>query len=581
LLVPALVSWISLAAAGGDPPWTQSPARKDVVVARLQSGIDRHGSTRVIVGLAMAFEPGRALPDAMAAGRRQSIAERQDALMAALAGRNATELRRFRHIPFLLLEVDGPALGALLNLPEVASLSEDAAEPPTLNSSVPVIGADVAWASGYDGNGWTVAVLDTGVDKTHPFFAAEGKVVSEACYSTNADDTVSLCPEQAPSSTEPGSGVNCPVEIAGCDHGTHVAGIASGKDPVGNHDGVARGARIISIQVFSYQEGNIHCRDSGRSCLNAFVSDQIAALERIYDLRDDFPIAAVNMSLGGGKYSDVESCDQEQTENGRKPAVDLLRTAGIPVIAASGNISWKDSIMTPACISTVVSVGATTDADELATFSNVAGFLDLLAPGVDIDSAVPGGGVASKSGTSMATPHVAGAWAVLKQFRPQSSIEAVLGALRVSGTSIDDERASGSVTDLRRINVDQAIEYLDAPHPVFTSDPPAGSLIDFGELEVGSSSVPRVVAVGNQGEADLTVTCSISGEAATAFEILSCPALLPAGADGLIELRCLPSRVGDKAALLGLQTSDPAEPEPAFPLFCRVAPDTVFGDGFE
>lgn len=81
---------------------------------------------------------------------------------------------------------------------------------------------------GLFGVGQTVAILDTGVEKTHPFLM--GKVVSEACYSTNNADLSSerpVCPGGVTNSTAPGSGVNC--AISGCDHGTHVAGIVGGK----------------------------------------------------------------------------------------------------------------------------------------------------------------------------------------------------------------------------------------------------------------------------------------------------------------------------------------------------------------
>src|SRR5207247_3248665 len=131
---------------------------------------------------------------------------------------------------------------------------------------------------------------------------------------------------------------------------------------------------------------------------------------------NDFPgltLAAVNMSLGGGLSATF--CDDEP----QKPAIDQLRAVGVATAIASGNNGQVDRISAPGCISSAVSVGSTTKIDDVSFFSNVAPFLSLFAPGgsatggaADILSSVPGG-FGRKAGTSMATPHVAGAFAVL------------------------------------------------------------------------------------------------------------------------------------------------------------------------
>jgi subtilisin len=260
----------------------------------------REGPQRVIVGLDSGFVPEGKLRNTAAAIQQQEISDRQTALMTSLAGLSATEQRRFRYIPFILLEVDADAVQRLASLPLVTSLQEDVAERLVMASSNPVIGADKAWANGDDGSGWAVAVLDTGVDKTHPFFATDSKVVSEACFSTNSTDSVSLCPGNAKSSTATDSGLNCSAEVQGCDHGTHVAGSVAGNDHLGPNYGVGRGATLISVQVFSRFEKVQNCGAGNAPCVLAFVSDQVAALERVFEIRNDFNIAAVNMSLGSG-----------------------------------------------------------------------------------------------------------------------------------------------------------------------------------------------------------------------------------------------------------------------------------------
>lgn len=430
----------SAAAKAGE----RTPSTSPGVWRSLRDKAEGQGTLRVLVRVAAPFAPEGQLDGAEAvSGQRRGIDTAQDAVLSQLDGTNAGLNARFKTIPFLALTVDAPALDRLAALPEVAGIEEDVLDRPFLASSNVVIGTNVAVTQGLTGSGQVIAVLDTGVDKTHPFFAG-GKVVSEACYSTTSQDgyTSSLCPGGVSESTAPGSGVSC-SGIADCEHGTHVAGIAAGNDGAGPGFGVARGAGIIAIQVFS--------ADCGGSCLGAWVSDQIRALERVYELADDWNIAAVNMSLGGGLYFSRASCDADNAA--RKAAIDNLRSIDVPTVAAAGNYGYTEYMSAPACISSAVSVSATDDADVVPSFANVATFLDLLAPGVDVTSSVPGGGTESFDGTSMAAPHVAGAWAVLKQANPGATVSDVLGTLRNTGVSV----SGWGVSDMRRINLAKAV----------------------------------------------------------------------------------------------------------------------------
>src|SRR5262249_34102917 len=156
-----------------------------------------------------------------------------------LAGQRFKLHARYEHIPYLALEVDAKALDVLSRTPGVAAVQLDALDKPSLISSEVSIGVGVAWSKGLTGAGQTGAILDTGVDKTHPWLngGRHAKVVSEACYSSNVfGTTATVCPGGVEESTAPGSGVNC--QISGCEHGTHVAGIAAANDGGLNH-GVA------------------------------------------------------------------------------------------------------------------------------------------------------------------------------------------------------------------------------------------------------------------------------------------------------------------------------------------------------
>jgi subtilisin family serine protease len=423
-------------------------ATAGVVPEALYDKAAREGSVRVIVQLRVTTTlEGKLQSAAAVASQRQDIAAMRGAALAELAGTSHRTVREFATIPFVALEVAPDALSTLEASPNVVGVEEDRLESVALSQSVPLIGADQAWAAGFDGTGIVVAILDTGVDNTHPFLS--GKVVEEACYSSNGN-----CPNGLTSQTGPGAGVPCTYAPDGCSHGTHVAGIATGSGASAgvSFSGVAKGAGIIAVQVFSRFTGSTCTGEGEDPCAKTFISDQIAGLERVFVLRTTHSIAAVNMSLGGStKFT--SPCDSSEAM--RKAAIDNLRSVGIVTVIASGNEGFTDGLGAPACISTAVSVGNTTKSDAVSSSSNSATFLSLLAPGSSVNSSVPGGGFGLKSGTSMATPHVAGAWAILKQKKPTATVNEVLTALTSTGLPITDAR--NGITK-PRIRVDQALQ---------------------------------------------------------------------------------------------------------------------------
>ena len=412
------------------------------------------GVVPVIVTLRVAYSPQvEVRGEIESQAQRYEIGRVGEGIIDELVGYDPASIKHYDQLPFVALTVNGTGVESLRQSDNILDIQEDTLNTTSLAQSVPFIGGTNAWASGFTGAGQTVAILDTGVDKTHPMLA--GKVVSEACYSTTSGTAVtSLCPGGASSSTASNSALPC---ASICNHGTHVAGIAAGTTVTSGgvtFSGVAKDADIIAVQVFSRFNTSAGCSPSAAPCVKAYTSDILSGLQRIYALRGTYSISSANLSLGGGR--NYTNCDGDT----RKVAVDLLRAANIATVIASGNDSYKDSISAPGCISTAVSVGATADsANTVSAYSNSASILNLLAPGSGITSSIPGAAYATWNGTSMATPHVAGAWAVAKQKNPGASVTTVLNALTSTGVSITDTNGISK----RRIAIDLALATLTSP----------------------------------------------------------------------------------------------------------------------
>jgi subtilisin family serine protease len=442
------------------------------VAPSLRQRAARDGRVRVIVELRLAsgahVPEGRAANPATVSAQRQAIRDAGARVLARLQRASHRLLRRYQTVPYLALDLSAAALEALTaSSQEVVRVLDDPILQPVLAESVPLIEGDQVWASGYDGTGTAIAILDSGVDALHPFLS--GKVVEEACYSsTVAGTSRTVCPNGLDEQFGPGAAAPC--HLASCNHGTHVAGIAAGNGAGAGQafSGVAKGAQIMAVQVFSEITDPLACGGAA-PCMGGYASDVIAGLERVYAVAAQRQIAAVNMSLGSGAFS--APCDGEPY----KPIIDNLRSIGVATVVASGNSGLAASISSPACVSSAVSVGSTDKNDGISWFSNVASFLSLLAPGGAIVSSVPGVAFESFSGTSMATPHVAGAWAVMRHAVPGASVSAVLNALRQTGQPITDTRFFGTIT-VPRVRMLRALGTfvpITSPLPAITAVSPA------------------------------------------------------------------------------------------------------------
>ncbi|MFO7899629.1 MAG: S8 family serine peptidase [Planctomycetota bacterium] len=389
--------------------------------------IDDEGRVQVLVELAdtSALTPLQRAADDEAAA---SLAALQDDVLAAVreSVADAVAVRRFETVPYLALRLPPEHLDALTALPMVERVVADVAYEPSLTGSVPLVGADRTAEADLDGQGWTVAVIDSGVDASHP--SLEGKVTAEACFSQSGG-----CPNGETSQEGPGSAAPCDLDAQRCGHGTHVAAIAAGAEATTeagtSPNGVAPGADILAVQVSSEVDGEVLITGT----------DLAAAFEWVLEQSVSVDLAAVNVSLGSGVHE--APCDDRPEAAPLLAPIAELGDEGVPTVAASGNAGAQGALALPACIDDVVSVGATVgeagsdDGDVLSSFSNVSPALSLLAPGLDIEAAWPGSGLVPLSGTSMAAPHVAGAWATLRQADPTASVDEHLGLLR--DTAVD------------------------------------------------------------------------------------------------------------------------------------------------
>ncbi|APU12172.1 MULTISPECIES: S8 family serine peptidase [Actinoalloteichus] len=305
---------------------------------------------------------------------------------------------------------------------------------PSLDESVGLVGAPSAWEAGFSGEGVRVAVLDTGYDPTHP------DLVDNVAGAENL--------------IEPGAEVTDPV-----GHGTHVAATIAGSGAAsdGRYRGVAPDAELLHGKV---------CELDG--CPTDVI---IAGMQWAVDQQ----ASVINLSLG--------SYPSDGTDPLSQAIDDLTASSGALFVVAAGNRGGDSTVEAPGAADSALTVAASTKQDELAEFSSRGPRLidsavkpDIAAPGEDITAARAAGtdlgGIvddqhARLSGTSMATPHVAGAAAILAQQRPDFSAAELKSALMSSAQPLDDVSVYGQGAG--RLDVARAVDQTLRAQPASLS----------------------------------------------------------------------------------------------------------------
>lgn len=419
-----------IGAAHAEPVDASSSLRTALVSRAVPGALAREGSVNVFVML-RGFTPA----DRTIAHQRWRATDVEQRVLDALPS-GVHVYTRLSTVPAFAARLSSlTQLRSLERQPDVLRIDLDGGGGTGATDTATIIGADKLHQQHITGSGVTVAVLDSGVDKTHPDLV--GSVVREACFGENFSG--GFCPNGTTRQT----GAGAAADDAG--HGTHVTGIIRSTGHVAPI-GVAPATKIVAIKV---TDGSSF---SGR--FYAF-SEITAALDYIA-AHPEFGVRVVNMSLVTDANFSGNCDDATSWLMAGASAVANLRNAGVEVVASSGNGSLTNAMTAPACLSGVLSVAASDSSDAMASFSDTSATTDLVAPGVAVVSDAIGGGTITASGTSMASPAVAGCVALLRQAKPKMPNGTFEVALKTTGTAIKRGKRT-----FPRINCDRALTALN------------------------------------------------------------------------------------------------------------------------
>ena len=352
-------------------------------------------------------------------------------------------------------EVTMEGLSKLENNPSVKRIHPDRKAQIALDVSAGIVNApDVhsLQVSGVDitGAGETVCVIDTGINYSHPALGAcsQSEFLSGSCPTVIGGHN--YCVDDACTSSS-----NNPLDNHG--HGTHVSGIIISSNDT--YKGIAPDVKLIMIKALN---------SSGEGSF----SNVAAGVDWCVNNATKYNISVISMSIGTVAVYD----DPEKDCNNTWATVAAINNAvkhNISVFVASGNEGSNVGIGYPSCARNATSVGATTDSDQVASYSNTDELLDLLAPGSSIKS-TKYGTFLDDSGTSMATPHASAAAALLLQYEKLESSSSlspdqIKEALNSTGPLITD---TGNGLSFPRIDILAALSSIDNTAPSITVNTP-------------------------------------------------------------------------------------------------------------
>lgn len=313
------------------------------------------------------------------------------------------------------------------------------------------MGAEYAWSVGFTGKGAVIAIIDTGIDPDSSYIA--GQVIDGYCV------VAQNIPESCSNGSKEMVGLAAANRIRDTDeHGMGMAGLVAGLPSASAPGGIAPEAKVIMLQAHG---GDV---------------EVLKALQQVLKFREKYNIVAVSMSFGRTAYEGASRrdffgpCDEVRSLQEMKSVLTELRRKGVMPFAAAGNVSSKNDHLNqaPACLSAVVDIGATNTQNEVATYVTAAEKIELLAP--DYVVTETNSGFRVMSGTSVATPLAAGAYALMRQAYPRLNPEEILDLLKRSGTPIADPYISSKPL----VNLKGAIELAggaSAGDPSGTSRP--------------------------------------------------------------------------------------------------------------
>jgi subtilisin family serine protease len=323
-------------------------------------------------------------------------------------------------------------------IPQEPARLQTEATPPAADWGQTMINAKAAWDQGYNGQGVVVAVIDSGVQRDHTQLASQifvnpGESGTDSQGHNKSSNGID---DDQNGFVDDVSGydfaLNSANVVDGTGHGTHVSGIIAANHSAGSVKGIAEGAKILPLDFMD---------DSG----SGNISDAIRAMYYAAQMG----AKVVNASWGGAPCS----------QNLQKAITDL-GDMGVVFVNAAGNngVSLNDNPEYPAAygLPLQITVSATTPRDYMSSYSNFSYTLaNIAAPGDSIISTYPGNTTKSLSGTSMATPFVVGAAAILKGARPKATPSDIKNALL---NAVDS--APVEVSSRGRLNVAKALQEI-------------------------------------------------------------------------------------------------------------------------